>query len=165
MQEAPIKSRMALLNATARIVGLGRLTRKTLLEEQLSKLDELRKQLLAKFRTKQVRDSLLELRKYRRPPRAAAQVITSLMVIINEPSCQQWRTQALNGLKFPDHQNHIAQIWMSLAPLLQPSLSEVLQKLDGAEVGPDIEARLKAGRILMEGVRFRSGCMVWLCRP
>lgn len=47
------------------------------LQEQLERLAELRAQILEKMQSRQVKDSLLELRKYRRPPRAAAQVLTS----------------------------------------------------------------------------------------
>lgn len=44
------------------------------MQEQLERLAELRAQILEKMQSRQVKDSLLELRKYRRPPRAAAQV-------------------------------------------------------------------------------------------
>lgn len=87
------------------------------------------------------------------------QVITSLMVISNEPSCLEWRHQALAGLKFPDHANHVAQIWVSLAPLLQPDLPAKLADLDGTDVSPDMEERLKAGKHLLKGVRHLLSCL------
>ena len=49
-------------------------TRRNVLEEQIAKLRELRQAVIAKLGSRQVKDSLMELRKYRRPPRAAAQV-------------------------------------------------------------------------------------------
>jgi hypothetical protein len=52
-------------------------TRILLVQEQLDGLAVVREQMLEKMQSKQVKDSLLELRKYRRPPRAAAQVLSS----------------------------------------------------------------------------------------
>jgi hypothetical protein len=75
------------------------------------------------------------------------------MVILNEPSCSEWRSQALAGLKFPEHQNHVAQIWVALAPLLSPDLAEKLMGIDGADTSSDMAERLKAGHLLLEGVR------------
>jgi hypothetical protein len=79
------------------------------------------------------------------------------MVICNEPSCKEWRAQALSGLKFPDNKNHVAQIWVSLAPLLQPDLAVTLAELDGTDVSADMSERLRAGKHLLEGV-----CTPWL---
>jgi hypothetical protein len=93
------------------------------------------------------------------------QVITALMVILDEPSCTEWRRQALAGLKFPDHQNHVAQIWVALAPLLSPDLADKLLGLNGADTSPGMAERLKAGKLLMQGVRccfLRPPCMVLL---
>lgn len=74
------------------------------------------------------------------------------MVICNEPSCKEWRVQALSGLKFPDNQNHVAQIWVSLAPLLQPDLAVKLAELDGSDLSTDMSERLRAGKHLLHGV-------------
>ncbi|NJR41563.1 MAG: hypothetical protein HC767_01755 [Akkermansiaceae bacterium] len=83
-------------------------------------------------------------------------MITALMVICNEPLCVEWRHQALQGLQFPDHPNHVAQIWVALTPLLQPNLSEQLTGIDGTDLGQDMQDRLKAAQQIMQGVRFWS---------
>lgn len=80
------------------------------------------------------------------------QVITALMVICNEPLCVEWRHQALQGLQFPDHPNHVAQIWVALTPLLQPNLSEQLAGVNGTELSQDMQDRLKAAQQIMQGV-------------
>ena len=49
------------------------------------------------------------------------------MVICDQPACSEWRQQALTGLRFPDNANHVAQIWVALAPLLAPDLGAQLQ--------------------------------------
>lgn len=69
-----LAARMAMMNAIVRMVGIHVLVRRRLLEQQLEQLSRLRADVIAKFETKAVKDSLLELRKYRRPPRVAAQV-------------------------------------------------------------------------------------------
>ena len=83
---------------------------------------------------------------------AMLQVITALMVIYNEPLCVEWRHQALQGLQFPDHPNHVAQIWVALTPLLQPNLSETLAGVDGTDLSQDMHDRLKAAQQIMQGV-------------
>jgi hypothetical protein len=55
-------------------VAVGRDSSPACMQEQLDHLAALRAAVLEKMQSRQVRDSLLELRKYRRPPRAAAQV-------------------------------------------------------------------------------------------
>jgi hypothetical protein len=87
------------------------------------------------------------------PLNALLQVITALMVVCNEPSCAPWRAQALSGLKFPDAANHVAQIWVALAPLLQPDIGARLRDVNGADTGADMSARLRAAALLLEGVR------------
>jgi hypothetical protein len=89
------------------------------------------------------------------------QVITALMVICNEPLCVEWRHQALQGLQFPDHPNHVAQIWVALTPLLAPSLTERLTAVDGVDLSVDMADRLKAAKQIIAGVRlhpFHSSC-------
>jgi hypothetical protein len=83
------------------------------------------------------------------------QVITALLVICNEPMCIDWRHQALQGLQFPDHPNHVAQIWVALTPLLQPNLSEQLAGVDATDLSDDMSDRLKASNVIMQGVRSR----------
>ena len=165
---------MKKLKAASKFIVLNGAARAKLLREQLAKLAELQAELLAKLQSKKVKDSLLELRKYRRPPRAAAQVITALMVLINEPSCLEWRAQALDGLTFPDHNNHIAQIWVSMTPLLQPNLLDKLKEFKSTEMSQEMDDRIKACQLLLEGVctilhdisKLCSACVlfrIWSC--
>lgn len=65
---------MNMMRGIACTVGLQAVARRKLLEGQLSKLAELRLEVITKLDSRQVKESLIELRKYRRPPRAAAQV-------------------------------------------------------------------------------------------
>lgn len=67
-------SHLRLLRGAARLVGLNAMARRHALEAQLTRLNELRLDVVRKMNSKAVKDSLRELRKYRRPPRAAAQV-------------------------------------------------------------------------------------------
>lgn len=67
-------SHLRLLRGAARLVGLNAMARRHALEAQLTRLEELRQGVVRKMNSKAVKDSLRELRKYRRPPRAAAQV-------------------------------------------------------------------------------------------
>lgn len=85
---------------------------------------------------------------------ARVQVITALMVICNEPLCVEWRHQALQGLQFPDHPNHVAQIWVALTPLLSPYLTDRLVAVDGTDLSPDMSDRLKAAKQIMAAVRW-----------
>jgi hypothetical protein len=78
------------------------------------------------------------------------------MVICNEPTCLEWREQALQGLRFPDHQNHVAQVWVSLSPLLQPNLADKISEVDGSDLSLDMLERIQAGKQLMMGVRIRT---------
>lgn len=67
-------SHLRLLRGAARLVGLNAAARRHALQAQLTRLLELRQDVVRKMNSKSVKDSLRELRKYRRPPRAAAQV-------------------------------------------------------------------------------------------
>ena len=71
-------ARMRMMNAIGRVIGLHVVARRRLLQQQLDKLRELRTEVIRKLDTKQAKDGLMELRKYRRPPRAAAQVRCNL---------------------------------------------------------------------------------------
>ena len=75
------------------------------------------------------------------------------MVVCGEPSCAEWQAQALAGLQFPSHQNHVAQIWVSIAPLLAVDLGTRLAAVDGTDTSDETAARLQAGQQLLQGVR------------
>eukprot|EP00892_Ulva_mutabilis_P009077 jgi/Ulvmu1/6541/UM003_0175.1 len=145
-------SHLRLLRGAARLVGLNATARRHALQAQLTRLEELRQDVVHKMNSKAVKDSLRELRKYRRPPRAAAQVVTATMVVCGEPSCAEWQAQALAGLQFPSHQNHVAQIWVSIAPLLATDLGARLGAVDGADTSNETAARLQAGQQLLQGM-------------
>lgn len=77
LPEEPVSrtaSHLRMLRGAARLVGLNAAARRHALQAQLTRLEELRKDVVRKMNSKAVKDSLRELRKYRRPPRAAAQV-------------------------------------------------------------------------------------------
>jgi hypothetical protein len=80
-----LAQRMALFRGVGRMVGVRALADKAELMVQLEKLAALRAELIAKLGTRKARESLLELRKYRRPPRAAAQVCLLLSVSFSCP--------------------------------------------------------------------------------
>lgn len=65
---------MALFRGVGRMLGVKAVANKEALRSQLEQLAVLRAEVIAKLGTHKARESLLELRKYRRPPRVAAQV-------------------------------------------------------------------------------------------
>jgi hypothetical protein len=77
---------LRMLRAAGRMLGLNALAQRRMLESQLDKLFGLRGEVLMKLQSRQVKDSLLELRKYRRPPRAAAQARHSSELHLNTKS-------------------------------------------------------------------------------
>lgn len=83
-----------------------------------------------------------------------SQVVTATMVVCGEPSCAEWQVQALAGLQFPSHQNHVAQIWVSIAPLLAVDLTTRLAAVNGTDTSDATAARLQAGQQLLQGVRL-----------
>ena len=93
------------------------------------------------------------------------QVVTATMVVCGEPSCAEWEVQALSGLQFPSHQNHVAQIWVSIAPLLAVDLPTRLSAVDGADTSDATARRLEAGQQLLQGVRRPCSKQQLLLRP
>lgn len=93
------------------------------------------------------------------------QVVTATMVVCGEPSCAEWEVQALSGLQFPSHQNHVAQIWVSIAPLLAVDLPTRLSAVDGADTSDATARRLQAGQQLLQGVRRPSTTSTTATQP
>lgn len=100
LPEEPVshtEGHLRMLRGAARLVGLNAAARRHALQAQLTRLEELRKEVVRKMNSKAVKDSLRELRKYRRPPRAAAQVL----VLMPHPSTCSHSCRSRAHLRVP----------------------------------------------------------------